>query len=94
MAIDHVETDKGWREGVSRILEKFRKAMNDMGAEIIKCEEGDKFDSSLHEAVGVVDKGESGTIHDIVQNGYRVGDVVIRPTRVIVNKISKNNKNE
>jgi molecular chaperone GrpE len=94
VAIDHVEDEKGWREGITMILEKFRKTMKDMGAEIIKCKPGDKFDSKVHEAVGIAKEGDNGTIHKVVQNGYRVGDVVIRPARVIVNKISTNNKNE
>jgi molecular chaperone GrpE len=94
IAIDHVEDEKGWREGVSQILEKFRKTIKDMGAEIIKCKPGDKFDSSIHEAVAVSDKGKDGTIQTVVQNGYRVGDIVIRPARVIVNKISNKKKDE
>ncbi len=94
IAIDHVEDEKGWREGITRILEKFRKTLDDMGAELIKTKQGDKFDASIHEAVGVTHKGEPGTIATVVQNGYRLGDVVIRPVRVIVNKINKDSKNE
>jgi molecular chaperone GrpE len=94
IAIDHVEDEKGWREGITRILEKFRKTLDDMGAELIETKQGDKFDASVHEAVGVTHKGEPGTIATVVQNGYRLGDVVIRPVRVIVNKINKDNKNE
>lgn len=92
IAVDHVEDEKGWREGVTLILEKFRVVIDDMGAEIIECKEGDVFDAKVHEAVGVVYEGEDGTIAKVIQNGYRFGDIIVRPARVIVNKINNKKK--
>lgn len=87
VAVDHVDDDKGWREGVTMILEKFRTVIEDTGAEIIDCKTGDKFNAAEHEAVGVVNEGKDGCISKVVQNGYRLNNIVIRPVRVIVNKI-------
>jgi molecular chaperone GrpE len=50
--------------------------------------EGATFDPELHEAVGVRDTDEAprNTVVDVVRAGYRVGDRVLRPARVIVSK--------
>lgn len=87
VAVDHVNDEKGWREGVTMILEKFRTVIEDIGAEMIECKSGDKFNAVEHEAVGVVNEGKDGRIAKVVQNGYRLNNIVIRPVRVIVNKI-------
>ena len=89
VAIDHIDDEKGWRIGVSQILEKFRAVIETLGAEIIKCKKGDRFDSNIHEAVGVVNEGKEDSVARLVQNGYKINDIVVRPARVIVNKISK-----
>ena len=48
--------------------------------------EGERFDPQLHEAVAQipVEGAESGTVVEVYQRGYRIGDVVIRPARVVV----------
>lgn len=48
--------------------------------------EGERFDPQCHEAIGQqsVDGAESGTIVEVYQCGYRLGDSVIRPARVLV----------
>jgi molecular chaperone GrpE len=50
--------------------------------------EGAGFDPELHEAVGVRDTDEapSNTVVEVVRAGYRVGDRVLRPARVIVSR--------
>lgn len=94
IAVDHVEDEKGWREGVTLILEKLRKTIEDMGAEMIDCKPGDSFDAQIHEAVGIVyENGKNGTVATVVQNGYRLNDIVVRPARVIVHKVNSK-KNE
>jgi molecular chaperone GrpE len=49
---------------------------------------GGPFDPALHEAVGARDTDEAppNTVVDVVRAGYRVGDRVLRPARVIVSK--------
>jgi molecular chaperone GrpE len=48
--------------------------------------EGERFDPQCHEAVGQhkVDGTEAGMIIEVYQRGYRLGDSVIRPARVLV----------
>jgi molecular chaperone GrpE len=48
--------------------------------------QGERFDPQLHEAVAQqpVDGAESGTVVEVYQRGYRLGEVVIRPARVVV----------
>jgi molecular chaperone GrpE len=48
--------------------------------------EGERFDPQLHEAVAQIpgQGAESGTVVEVYQRGYRLGEVVIRPARVAV----------
>jgi molecular chaperone GrpE len=48
--------------------------------------EGERFDPQQHEAIAQqsVEGAESGTVVEVYQRGYRLGDVVIRPARVVV----------
>ena len=47
---------------------------------------GERFDPQLHEAIAQqpVAGAESGTVVEVYQRGYRLGDMVIRPARVVV----------
>ena len=48
---------------------------------------GEKFDPSLHEALSArpaADGEEPGTVVETLQRGYSLGDVLIRPARVVV----------
>jgi molecular chaperone GrpE len=47
---------------------------------------GERFDPQRHEAVAQqpVDGAEPGTIVEVYQRGYRIGDSVLRPARVLV----------
>jgi len=77
---------KAWAQGVVATLEKLNEALDKIGLKPMEVKKGDTFDSSRHEAIGVVDEGENGTIHQVVQHGYTVGEQVVRPARVLVNK--------
>jgi molecular chaperone GrpE len=48
--------------------------------------EGETFDPQQHEAVAQqpVEGAEPGTVVEVYQRGYRLGDAVIRPARVVV----------
>jgi molecular chaperone GrpE len=47
---------------------------------------GERFDPQHHEAIAQqpVDGAESGTVVEVYQRGYRFGDTVLRPARVVV----------
>jgi molecular chaperone GrpE len=48
--------------------------------------EGEPFDPTMHEAVAQqpVEGCEPGTVVEVFQRGYRMGDSVVRPARVVV----------
>ena len=86
-------TSSDYIPGTSALVDHLL-SIEDIGAEIIECKPGDVFDAEVHEAIGVVHEGKKdGTVATVVQNGYRLGDIIVRPARVIVNKVS-NNKDE
>jgi molecular chaperone GrpE len=47
---------------------------------------GDAFDPSFHEAISQapIEGTPAGTIIEVVQKGFQLGDVVVRPARVVV----------
>ena len=47
---------------------------------------GEPFDPQHHEAIAQqpVDGAESGTVVEVYQRGYRLGETVLRPARVVV----------
>lgn len=80
------ESDTGrWFEGVELT---YRKLMNFLEADGVSqiISEGQFFDPNLHEAISQEDHSdyESGMIIGVVQQGYRLGDRVLRPARVRV----------
>src|ERR1700733_9670913 len=48
--------------------------------------EGERFDPQMHEAIAQtpVEGAEPGTVVEVYQRGYRLGEGVIRPARVVV----------
>ena len=74
-----------WSEGVIKIVQQLEKVLLEMGIEKIKSL-GEKFNHELHEAVEMVDGGESGKIIEEVQAGYKLNGKVIRPAKVKVAK--------
>lgn len=95
LALSHKSNDdeKAWRDGIVMILQKMQTVVTQSGACKIECKAGDVFDPHFHEAVGVLNEGKDGTIAKIVENGYVLGDVLVKPARVVVykNNISSSN---
>lgn len=75
------------RSGVGLIHQRFRDILMSQGLERIEAA-GTEFDPALHEAILQVEKEGAvpGQIAEVVQPGYRLKDLVIRPCRVIVAK--------
>jgi molecular chaperone GrpE len=71
-------------EGVRLVHRQLAEALRKEGLEEVPTE-GD-FDPHVHEALMARpdDGRESGAILDVVQKGYRIGERVVRPARVIV----------
>jgi len=72
-------------EGIKLVHTDLLSALQRVGVEPFSPE-GELFDPQLHEAVAQqpVDGAESGTVAEVFQQGYRLGDTVLRPARVLV----------
>lgn len=78
-------TEDAWVGGVSLILRKLNKALDDAGITRIDPT-GGLFDPDKHQAVASDDADgvESGTVIETLQKGYLLGDRVLRPAMVRV----------
>ncbi|RGE19154.1 nucleotide exchange factor GrpE [Leucobacter sp. wl10] len=67
------------------IAQKIRGTMERFGLESFG-EKGDPFDPQLHEAIArvPVPGTEQHTVLDVIERGYRIGDVELRPAKVAV----------
>ena len=76
---------QGWAAGIELINRKFQTYLQNEGVEPIETE-GQFFDPTLHEAISQEDHADldSGQIIGVVQQGYRMGERVLRPARVRV----------
>ncbi len=72
-------------EGIRLVQAELVAAMGRVGVEGY-WPKGERFDPNVHEAMAQqpVDGTESGTIVEVFQSGYRLGESVIRPARVVV----------
>jgi molecular chaperone GrpE len=76
----------GLAEGVALVHRELVSALAGAGVEVIDPA-GERFDPNLHEALSsrpAEDGEESGVVVETVQRGYRLGDALIRPARVVV----------
>jgi molecular chaperone GrpE len=71
-------------DGVRLVERSLRKALEKEGLAEIDTE--GRFDPHVHEAVLAqpADDAEQGAVLEVMQRGYRLGDKVVRPARVIV----------
>ena len=71
-------------EGVKLVEQSLRNALRKEG--LVEIETDGAFDPHVHEALLTQPSGdvEPGSVLEVVQRGYRVGDKVVRPARVIV----------
>jgi molecular chaperone GrpE len=71
--------------GVKLVHEKMLTALQRAGIERLSPQ-GEPFDPQLHEALAQqpVEGATPGTVVEVYQQGYRLGEVVIRPARVVV----------
>ena len=86
-ALDSVEKEDGFYEGIKMIYEQIVKLLVDNGLKEIQCI-GEVFDPNLHHAVFMEESedSEEGTVLEVIQKGYMLKDKVIRPSMVKVAK--------
>jgi molecular chaperone GrpE len=85
--LDRAEAHGDLEEGsaFATIAQKVRGTFERMGLEGFG-EKGEPFDPQLHEAIAQVPVPgtEESTVLDVVERGYRIGDVELRPAKVAV----------
>ena len=76
-----------WTDGIELIQRKLQSILEGEGVKRIEAE-GEVFDPNFHEAISQepVDGTDSGKVIAVVQNGYMLGERVIRPALVRVAK--------
>lgn len=86
LALASMDKDNPASKGVYMIKSKLDDVLKKRGVTKIGVEVGDKFDPKIHEAIDVVDGGESDTVAEEVETGYALYDKVIRASKVKVYK--------
>lgn len=74
------------REGVELVSRKFRKTLRDAGLSRVEAE-GEIFDPNVHEALTSVptdDPDQDDRVAEVLTEGYRLDDRLLRPARVTV----------
>lgn len=76
---------QAWSEGIELIYNKLLSILETEGVKQLQSE-GESFDPNYHEAVTSEesDQHESGQIIEVLQQGYLLGDRVLRPAMVRV----------
>jgi len=69
------------------VFRGLRETLGRSGVEAVDPR-GEKFDPNSHEALSTVksDGVESGVVVETMQKGYRLGEQLIRPARVVVSE--------
>ncbi len=81
---------KGLAEGVAKVLEMMLDVLKGEGLEVIDPA-GEPFDPEHHEAMMVVETEEcpENTVTEVIQKGYRLGGLLLRPAMVKVSCSTK-----
>jgi molecular chaperone GrpE len=79
------ERQSGWGKGIALVERNLRGVLAAEGVEPMGAV-GDEFDPRLHEALGSVPSADvvEGHVVQVVRQGYRKGDRVLRPTQVVI----------
>jgi molecular chaperone GrpE len=84
-ALQNRPADDAWASGIELIARKLQNILDNEGVKRIEAK-GMAFDPTFHEAIThePSDEVESEHVIDVVQNGYMLGERVIRPALVRV----------
>ena len=84
-SLAHRPEDNSWANGMELIARKFQNILESEGVKRMEAA-GQPFDPNFHEAISSEpnEEVESGHVIEVVQNGYMLGERVIRPAMVRV----------
>lgn len=74
-----------WAQGVQKVYDRLQKQLEKLGVSKIEAF-NQPFDHNLHEAVQAEGEGDSQIVSEVLQNGYLLGDQVIRHATVKIQK--------
>ena len=83
-ALKHADSESELAKGVSAIHANLMKVLTARG--ITEISTDGKFDPNCHEALCVCDGEEDGMIKETFQKGYRMGERILRYSKVMVTK--------
>jgi molecular chaperone GrpE len=84
-ALQNRSADDPWANGIELVARKFQTILENEGVKRIEAL-GAEFDPNFHEAIShePADGAQSGSVIGVIQNGYMLGERVIRPALVRV----------
>lgn len=84
-ALQNRAAEDAWANGIELVVRKFQNILESEGIKKIQAV-GEEFDPKFHEAIShePTDGVQSGHVIGVVQNGYMIGERVIRPALVRV----------
>ncbi len=80
------KVDSGWRKGVEYIYSQMNNIFEEYGVKSVGIV-GETFDPNIHESVETVETDKQDMDHKVstvIQQGYKLGERVMRPARVNV----------
>jgi len=88
-AVSHLDPDSATHQGVKIAYDNMLKLLFQEGVERIDAQDA-PFDPQWHDAVAMVpalnSQREAMLVTEVVNNGYRIGDRLLKPSRVVVGK--------
>ena len=79
--------DKELLKGMELIKNKLQNSLTQKGLSIMEVKQGDVFDVEIHEAITQIpapSEDLKGKIIDVVEQGYKLGEKVIRYPKVVI----------
>ena len=81
------DSDSDNNEGIKLIYNKFNDTLKNQGLIEVEVNIDDIFDPEIHEAISqipAIDDKQKGKIIDVIQGGYKLGDIIINFPKVVV----------
>ncbi|MHA1303124.1 MAG: nucleotide exchange factor GrpE [Candidatus Heimdallarchaeaceae archaeon] len=84
------------KEAIRMIFDNINATFENLGVTPINPKIGEEFDPRVHEAIHAVDLKDkpNNTIIEIVNLGFMLEDLVLRPAKVVIAKTNSNEKNK
>ena len=84
----HAGDNPALMDGLKQVHSQFRRTLEQFGLQEVIALAGNPFDPNLHEAVSQLESTEhpEGAVLEQIQRGYKLGDRLLRPARVVVSK--------